>query len=120
MNSTCTKLNIPVLDMVYECVAHLKKLITGAWRGRVASLKAAAATAVLFQIIPASIQMKSRLNPVQFWNEQIRLRTCFSAFALSNSFECQTRKCLVHSVASGLTYFLLEIKVILKIELVST
>lgn len=56
--------------------------------GRVASLKARAATAVLFQIIPASIQMKSRLNPLQFRNEKIRLKSCFTAFALSrNSFE---------------------------------
>lgn len=57
-------------------------------RGRVASLKARAATAVLFQIIPASIQMKSRLNPLQFRNEKIRLKSCFTALALSrNSFE---------------------------------
>lgn len=59
-------------------------------RGRVPSLKACAATAVLFQIIPASIQMKSRLNPLQFRNEKIRLKSCFTALALSvNSFELE-------------------------------
>lgn len=61
-------------------------------RGRVASLKARAATAVLFQIIPASIQMKSRLSPLQFRNEKIRLKSCFTALALSrNSFELVAR-----------------------------
>lgn len=65
----CTTLNSVELGMVCECAAHLKKKThyrRQLRRGRVASLKACAATAVLFQIIPASIQMKSRLNHCNF------------------------------------------------------
>lgn len=88
------KLNSAQLDMVCECVAHLKKN----------SLQAgtAARTSGVFEglrrycgIIPdytGSHTNEISLKPLQFRNEEIRLKSCFTALALSaKSFQIESR-----------------------------